>query len=69
MGLCLTDWVRSQGDASPTLLQNLQQFVLGPAWQRYNATLEGVNGTINLLPREAGVSWLSEVSLVKLAAA
>ncbi len=54
------------GDSSPTLLEDVEAFVLSTVWQRYSTTLHGVNGTLNLLPRNAGALWISEPSLVPI---
>ena len=54
------------GDSSPTLLESLESYVLGPAWQQYNTVISEINGTLNLLPRQAGVMWLSELSITEL---
>ena len=51
------------GDSSPSLLEDVEAFVLSTTWKRYSTLLRGVNGTLNLLPREAGALWLSEPSL------
>ena len=54
------------GDSSPSLLEDVQPFVLSTVWQRYSTTLYEVNGTLNFLPREAGALWISEPSLVQI---
>ena len=54
------------GDSSPSLLQGVETFVLSATWQRYSTNLSNVNGTLNLVPREAGTLWLSEVELIEL---
>eukprot|EP01052_Picozoa_sp_SAG31_P018445 SAG31_NODE_1307_length_8887_cov_3.767183_2_plen_377_part_00 len=55
------------GDASPSLLESMHTFTLSAAWQKYSVVLSHVNGTLNLLPREPGALWLSEVSLEETA--
>lgn len=53
------------GDSSPTLLQPVEAYVLNATRQIFSNTLHGINGTLNLLPKQASVSWLSEVMLLK----
>jgi hypothetical protein len=54
------------GDSSPALLETIGSFMVSSRWQHYCQVLSGVVGTLNLLPREAGVLWLSEISVVEL---
>lgn len=56
------------GDSSPTLLNDVEAFALSTTWQHFSTTLDGVDGTLNLLAREAGALWLSEPSLVPIPA-
>jgi hypothetical protein len=55
------------GDSSPALLSPLASFMLHPAWQHYTVVITRTNGTLNLLPKEAGTLWLSEVCVTELA--
>ena len=54
------------GDSSPALLRAVEAFVLTARWQQFSAVLRGVNGTLNLLPKQPGAFWLSEPSVARL---
>ena len=54
------------GDSSPALLDTLTSFVVSSSWQHYSMLLSGANGTLNLLPKQAGAMWLSEISVTEV---
>ena len=54
------------GDSSPALLRAVEAFVLTARWQQFSAVLRGVNGTLNLLPKQPGALWLSEPSVARV---
>ena len=54
------------GDSSPALLDTLDSFTLRSIWHQFSTLINGTNGTLNLLPRQAGALWLSEVSVIEL---
>jgi hypothetical protein len=54
------------GDSSPALLDTLTSFMVSSSWQHYTMLLSGTNGTLNLLPKQAGALWLSEISVTEV---
>ena len=64
--LALSSRAWHYGDSSPALLRAVEAFVLTARWQQFSAVLRGVNGTLNLLPKQPGALWLSEPSVARL---
>eukprot|EP01051_Picozoa_sp_SAG22_P006693 SAG22_NODE_446_length_10427_cov_14.973373_2_plen_348_part_00 len=55
------------GDSSPSLLTTLDSFTLRSVWDQFSTLINGTTGsTLNLLPRQTGALWLSEVSVIEL---